>query len=364
MAVQIPITITLRSNNALMLESPFFGYNAPAGTQWDNNQSELIVTRPEGYEAYQGYLIMANSVVKTTIAMGDAIANGGIDTYMLARPLTASAELQVEFAFYDGDVWVAQTNIGILQFNERIPSDDFAVGELNPTPVLTPGPIGPRGANGYTPYIGSNGNWWINGVDTGVSASGGGGGISSVVTDGVTVFGDGTEGNPITSPRQGLKIAGPYATTTDIPPPYDASMIYLVGSASPYAEYVVNADGVLIEIGSATVDLSNYYTKTQTDSMITNLDDEVAALGNEVNDLSSQISGYVVMQPPDIFEYAGSNTFTLSKAPAYMVNVFVLNGANQFYMLQSGDYSVTGTALTITNPTLAEGMSVKAEYVA
>lgn len=27
-----------------------------------------------------------------------------------------------------------------------------------------------RGAQGYTPYIGDNGNWWINNTDTGVSA--------------------------------------------------------------------------------------------------------------------------------------------------------------------------------------------------
>ena len=31
---------------------------------------------------------------------------------------------------------------------------------------------GSDGENGYTPYIGSNGNWWINGVDTGYSAEG------------------------------------------------------------------------------------------------------------------------------------------------------------------------------------------------
>ena len=30
----------------------------------------------------------------------------------------------------------------------------------------------PRGSAGYTPYIGENGNWFINGVDTGVQAEG------------------------------------------------------------------------------------------------------------------------------------------------------------------------------------------------
>lgn len=30
----------------------------------------------------------------------------------------------------------------------------------------------PQGANGKTPYIGDNGNWWIGDVDTGVKAEG------------------------------------------------------------------------------------------------------------------------------------------------------------------------------------------------
>ena len=33
------------------------------------------------------------------------------------------------------------------------------------------GPIGPSGEDGQTPYIGENGNWWIDDEDTGVSAS-------------------------------------------------------------------------------------------------------------------------------------------------------------------------------------------------
>ncbi len=36
---------------------------------------------------------------------------------------------------------------------------------------------------GDTPYIGENGNWWISGTDTGVAASGGSGGASTVVID-------------------------------------------------------------------------------------------------------------------------------------------------------------------------------------
>lgn len=44
------------------------------------------------------------------------------------------------------------------------------------------GPPGPAGADGKTPYIGSNGNWWIGTEDTGISASG------STSPEGVTSF--------------------------------------------------------------------------------------------------------------------------------------------------------------------------------
>lgn len=45
-----------------------------------------------------------------------------------------------------------------------------------------PGPAGPKGDPGNTPYIGSNGNWWIGDTDTGTSASGSSG------SDGVSSF--------------------------------------------------------------------------------------------------------------------------------------------------------------------------------
>lgn len=34
------------------------------------------------------------------------------------------------------------------------------------------GPQGPQGPQGYTPYIGENDNWWINGEDTGKTSRG------------------------------------------------------------------------------------------------------------------------------------------------------------------------------------------------
>lgn len=46
------------------------------------------------------------------------------------------------------------------------------------------GPQGPQGEPGATPYIGSNGNWWIGDTDTGVSAGGSGASGVYVLSDG------------------------------------------------------------------------------------------------------------------------------------------------------------------------------------
>lgn len=54
------------------------------------------------------------------------------------------------------------------------------IGETGPTgPQGVPGPAGPPGPPGETPHIGENGNWWLGETDTGVTAGGGSGGVSS-----------------------------------------------------------------------------------------------------------------------------------------------------------------------------------------
>lgn len=45
-----------------------------------------------------------------------------------------------------------------------------ACGDKNSQGV--PGPAGEKGADGLTPFIGTNGNWWIGEVDTGIAATG------------------------------------------------------------------------------------------------------------------------------------------------------------------------------------------------
>jgi hypothetical protein len=63
-----------------------------------------------------------------------------------------------------------------------------------------------------------------------------------------------------------IHFAGPYATTGDIPQPFSTNTIYLVGTASPYTQYITIDGTTLIEIGSTDIDLSDYYKKEETNS--------------------------------------------------------------------------------------------------
>jgi hypothetical protein len=63
------------------------------------------------------------------------------------------------------------------------------------------------------------------------------------------------------------EFAGPYAATTDIPTPYDTNDLYLVGSSDPYDIYI-SINNTLTQIGSSSVDLSNYYNKTEADALL------------------------------------------------------------------------------------------------
>ena len=67
----------------------------------------------------------------------------------------------------------------------RYVGDNVWINLISLTEITGPkGDDGEQGANGYTPYIGINNNWWINGVDTGILAKGTNGGDGVDGTDG------------------------------------------------------------------------------------------------------------------------------------------------------------------------------------
>lgn len=76
-------------------------------------------------------------------------------------------------------------------------------------------------------------------------------GPATVITDGVTVLGDGSVAAPLRAPRQGAILRGPYADVASVPTPYDSTALYMVGDdTAGYELYIVGADGVLHEASS------------------------------------------------------------------------------------------------------------------
>ena len=83
---------------------------------------------------------------------------------------------------------------------------------------------------------------------------------------------------------------------TELPATGQSNIIYFLGTQAPYTEYMW-INGAWEIIGSTSTDLSNYYTKAQVDSKIsplvtdvTNLNDLVTGIENDVVDINSQIS--------------------------------------------------------------------------
>lgn len=102
------------------------------------------------------------------------------------------------------------------------------------------GDTGPAGANGLTPYIGANGNWWIGETDTGVEAGGGGSGecnIRKLV---------GTEQKPIDFKDL---FEGAYSDTTGWYGSYKSGTVMLSG-------YVLTTDGEVKSISEITIGIA------------------------------------------------------------------------------------------------------------
>jgi len=105
-------------------------------------------------------------------------------------------------------------------------------------------PLAAQGKDGHTPYIGENNNWWINGVDTGISA------ISNI------------------------DVLDNYSTTAEIETMLDSY-------------YTKTETDDLLD----NVDLTGYATETYVDNAINNIDFPDAD-GNTVNYIKSNIGDY------------------------------------------------------------------------
>ncbi len=91
-----------------------------------------------------------------------------------------------------------------------------------------------------------------------------------------------------------------------------------------------------------------------------------SAIGSATQDVADNYavkpdsrSGYVM--PPQVFDYADSNTFTVDAAPKFVLEAMVLRPDSFTYMQQS-DISFSGTSVTLNNVTINSGDKVKITY--
>lgn len=81
--------------------------------------------------------------------------------------------------------------------------------------------------------------------------------------------------------------------------------------------------------------------------------------GNISPEMMSKIN---VPQKPETFTKTTSNTFTLSKPPAFISQILISDINNDFLYLQETDYSLSGSSLTILDSNFTEGMRIKVDY--
>ncbi len=138
-------------------------------------------------------------------------------------------------------------------------------------------------------------------------------------------------------------------------------------------------------ISTIPIDLTSYYTRTETNTLLANKVDKISGKGLSAedfttdekvklaslenyddSDLQVKINGLAIIQPPELFNYddTQSNTFELLKIPLFILQILVLDGTQIFYYLQDSDYNLTGKTLVINSPTLSAGMKVKVQYAA
>lgn len=79
---------------------------------------------------------------------------------------------------------------------------------------------------------------------------------------------------------------------------------------------------------------------------------------NQVQDMISDIP---IVVPDEIFDYSGSNTFTLSQAPKLVSQVWI-DSTDSLTLVRVANVSVNGNDVTINNQTFQDGDSIRIHY--
>ncbi len=230
-----------------------------------------------------------------------------------------------------------------------------------------------------------------SGLITGVNKSGNSIIIETIPirVDNITILGDGIN-TVLSSPRQGVELRSGFATVSDVPLPYDNTVIYLVGTSDPIYQMVVGDDGQLHTIGSTMPNLDGYvkeatadgnayvrkdnaWSKPTASDIITGsggtLQDKVNqydSYDNRLTNIENSLSGVATVQEPEYYTYDGTkNVFQLPKTPDVVFDVLGLNDNNMFYFERS-EITVDKTAMTVTinSSDLIANTRVKINYTA
>lgn len=71
---------------------------------------------------------------------------------------------------------------------------------------------------------------------------------------------------------------------------------------------------------------------------------------------------YSIVMPEEVFDYSGSNTFTLSQAPVVVSTVMIDHNDGSFTLVTTDNTTVSGKNVTINNETLVSGDRVRISY--
>ena len=137
-----------------------------------SNGSKTPVSETVAYQSGDRVLVSIQNRKATIIGnYTDPSINQALDNVIIEYALSSSS---VSFIAWPGEKgeWNTiapekENGSYMWQRTTKISTNPLINPEISLTCIQ-----GSDGENGYTPYIGSNGNWWINGVDTGYSAEG------------------------------------------------------------------------------------------------------------------------------------------------------------------------------------------------
>ncbi len=128
----------------------------------------LLIFLTSGWNSYRASV--AEAEVGAQGEKGDPGQDGAP-----GQPGQPGADGQTPYVGENGNWWVGDTDLGVSATgSEGSQGEQGEPGD--PGQDGSKGDKGDKGEDGKTPYIGENGNWWIGDTDTGVPATGGGGG--------------------------------------------------------------------------------------------------------------------------------------------------------------------------------------------